>query len=261
MQLPDYQRVIYQRNPLIEVVCQLHFPTILRINNQEPFEFQDKIRRDYPIYKQSQPNIPPELLNLVKSLGTTLPSQNITHNFQSEDLTWQLSLNKDFITLATTKYQRYEEFETKIKKALTAFEEIYDNSFYLRIALRYKDLIQRSKLEIPDKPWSELIKAEIASELHSPIFSPCLTTILKNMEIQLEEGKINFNHGLVIAEDSNTKEKEFCYLLDANFFSEGKKENEYVWNTLKTFNKLSGKLFRWSITDDLHNVMLPKLLE
>jgi hypothetical protein len=33
MQLPDYQRVIYKRTPLIEVIAQLRFPTILKINN------------------------------------------------------------------------------------------------------------------------------------------------------------------------------------------------------------------------------------
>lgn len=258
MQLPPYERVIYQRNPLIEVVCQLYFPTILRINNQEPWEFQEAIREDYPIYQQTQPNIPPELLDIVKKLGTPLPNQNIIHNFKSEDLTWQLSINKDLITLATTKYEKYEQFETKLKTILNIFEEIYHNKFYLKINLIYKDLIQRSKLNILDVNWSELIQPEIASELHNPIFSPCLSQFLKRMEIQLDEGKLNLNHGLVMATDSETQTQELCYLLDANFFREGKQENEYVWNTLRTFNKLSGQLFRWSITDKLHNAMLPE---
>ncbi|MFM6395678.1 TIGR04255 family protein, partial [Planktothrix sp.] len=66
MKLPDYERVIYQRTPLIEVLGQLRFPTILKINNQEPYEFQEKIRFDYPIFQKSlSVNLPPEMVALV----------------------------------------------------------------------------------------------------------------------------------------------------------------------------------------------------
>lgn len=37
MKLPDRQRVIYQHTPLIEVVGQLRFPTILKINDRLNF--------------------------------------------------------------------------------------------------------------------------------------------------------------------------------------------------------------------------------
>ena len=51
MNLPEYERVIYERNPLIQVVCQLRFPTILKIAHQEPVEFQDEIRFQYPLFE------------------------------------------------------------------------------------------------------------------------------------------------------------------------------------------------------------------
>ena len=37
-------RCIYRRSPLIEVICQLRFPAILRIDAQAPAQFQEAIR-------------------------------------------------------------------------------------------------------------------------------------------------------------------------------------------------------------------------
>ena len=37
------KRVKYQEAPLVEVICQLRFPTILSINANEPVEFQEAI--------------------------------------------------------------------------------------------------------------------------------------------------------------------------------------------------------------------------
>ena len=45
------KRVIYQKNPLVEVILQIKFPTILSINAKDPVDFQDAIRQEYPIYQ------------------------------------------------------------------------------------------------------------------------------------------------------------------------------------------------------------------
>lgn len=264
MKLPDYQRVIYHRTPLIEVVGQVRFPTILKINNQEPFEFQDKVRFDYPIFQQSQSlNIPPEIAALVPQIGSLVP-QHTNYNFLSENSKWQLSLNRDTLSLATFEYRQYEEFKEKFTKAVNIFEQIYNPSFYIRLGLRYRDLILRSKLKIDDKykPWSELISPQIASELHSSEWSDSIRTLVKNLEIEIEGGRVNFNHGLVIAQDpSQANFQEPGYLFDADFFLEGKIKKEDIWNVFDNFNRTGGKLFRWSITDKLHAAMEPQPIE
>ena len=47
---PDAPRVMYERNPLVEVICQVRFPPVLRIEAQLPDAFQDRIRDVFPIY-------------------------------------------------------------------------------------------------------------------------------------------------------------------------------------------------------------------
>ena len=46
------KRVKYNRCPLVEVIFQLRFPTILSINSKQPADFQEKIRKEYPFYDE-----------------------------------------------------------------------------------------------------------------------------------------------------------------------------------------------------------------
>ena len=57
MLFAKYERCLYQRSPLIEVICQLRFPTILSIGSQEPAEFQEAIRHEFQqfVARQERP--------------------------------------------------------------------------------------------------------------------------------------------------------------------------------------------------------------
>ena len=45
-------RQIFKRRQLLEVICQLRFPDILKIESTDPAEFQDRIRGEYPKKKK-----------------------------------------------------------------------------------------------------------------------------------------------------------------------------------------------------------------
>jgi uncharacterized protein (TIGR04255 family) len=253
--------LIYQRNPLVEVVCQLRFPPILKISHQEPVELQDEIRFQYPLFETTQSEIPLEILKVVQQFGLPLQTDTL-YSFKSEDQRWTLSITKDFIALATSSYERYEQFRQRFEQALEIFERIYKPSFYKRIGLRYQDLIIRSKLGIEDKQWSDLIAKHLASELHDPELSSSIESITKNLILKMETGQINLNHGLVAVKESNEDAGEIAYLFNTDFYTERKIEvNGDVWNSLDHFNKSARRLFRWSITDTLHNAMQPRSVD
>lgn len=258
MDLPEFERVIYKRNPLVEVVCQLTFPPILKISHQQPVEFQDEIRFQYPHFETTKAQVPAEILEIVQQFG--LPVQNdIAYSFKSEDKKWNISITKDFIAINTSSYERYEQFKQRFEEALEIFERIYKPSFYTRVGLRYQDLIIRSKLGIEDKKWSELIAKHIASELHDPNLSSSIQLIVKNLILRTENGRINLNHGLVAVKESQDSGDEIAYLFDADFYTEQNiKGNRDVWNVLNQFNQSAGRLFRWSITDTLYDAMQPQ---
>ena len=49
----ERDRYQYRKNQLLEVICQLRFPTILSISAREPADFQDAIRDEFPKYVSS----------------------------------------------------------------------------------------------------------------------------------------------------------------------------------------------------------------
>jgi len=55
---PESERVIYEKAPLVQVICQLRFPQILRIESQLPVEFQERIRDAFPILEKTTASFP-----------------------------------------------------------------------------------------------------------------------------------------------------------------------------------------------------------
>ena len=62
MLFAPYERYHYARSPLVEVICQLRFPTILSIGANEPAAFQEAVRRDFPRYMARQEQLPPKVV-------------------------------------------------------------------------------------------------------------------------------------------------------------------------------------------------------
>jgi uncharacterized protein (TIGR04255 family) len=82
MKLPDYKRVIYEQSPRLEVIAQIRFPTILKITSQEPVDFQDSVRFEYPIFEASRNlQIPVELSNLLTQFNSNIASE-LTYQFK-----------------------------------------------------------------------------------------------------------------------------------------------------------------------------------
>jgi len=257
MQLPESEYVIYERNPLIQVACQLRFPPILKISHEQPVEFQDEIRSQYPLFEKIQMPFPSQVPQIIQQPGFF--PLGLAYNFKSEDQKWQLSITQDSVTIVTFAYEKYLLFQRRFKEAVDIFEKIYNPSFYTRVGIQYQDLIIRSKLGLENRKWSDLITQNIASELYDSEFEPLIQSITKNLILKTEHGQINFRHGLVNVKEPDKTNDELAYLLDSDFYTENKIERgENVWNTLGQFNKSARKLFRWSITDTLHAAMQPR---
>jgi uncharacterized protein (TIGR04255 family) len=74
--------------------------------------------------------------------------------------------------------------------------------------------------------------------------------------------QVNLNHVLVTIKESQDSNEETAYLIDADFFSDQKIEgNENAWTVLDQFNRSAGRLFRWSITETLHEALQPQSIE
>ncbi len=170
MPFPERRRVIYQKNPLESVICQLRFPSVLRIDTELPSAFQENIRKDFPNFLEGtefQIEFPVVASGQIPS---DMPRQIVqptikNYEFASEDGQWKINLTRSFIALTTTKYNRWEEFKTKLAGPLDAFMKIYSPDYYIRVGLRYIDIFRRSTLELDGVSWEELLQPYILGML------------------------------------------------------------------------------------------------
>jgi uncharacterized protein (TIGR04255 family) len=257
MPIPESPRVIYATNPLDEVICQLRFPPVLRIDSEIPAAFQESVRREYPLFREEHSiqavGIP---ANLSQLFGAVTPfGGRKSYGFLSTDEIWQVTLTRDFIALTCKEnYRRWEEFKAHFDVPLRAFVQHYEPAFYTRVGLRYRNVIVRSKLQLENVSWNELLQPYIAGELGSEL-APSIEEITQQLSLRLDEfeGKVTIQHGTAKVKDTG----EECYYIDADFYAERRVEIGEVERIFNYFNHQSGRLFRWCITTRLHEAMEP----
>lgn len=259
MPFPPVDRVIYGKTPLKEVVCQLRFPRILRIDADVPAAFQERVRSEYPIVQSSQfgPDVqlPPELRPTVEFHFAGGPTKSQTFDFLSDDHAWQIGLTSEFIALTTTSYVRWEQFRDRIHSAVNAFVEIYNPADFTRVGLRYVDLITRSELKLNNVAWPELLNPNLCGELASPELKDEIHEARRQLLVTLPgKGRaVRVRHGL----QRKDKTGEQCYLIDADFFTPEKTGTSDAISSLNEFRSHAGRLFRWCIQRRLHDAMEP----
>lgn len=260
MPFPESRRVVYDKNPLTEVISQLRFPTVLAIESELPAAFQEKIRADYPVFDDGVGAGPAELIpqDIARLLGSSFGiSTPKVYAFTSADGTWKINLNRDFMAISCTRYERWDHLRARISQALEILCAVYNPSYYTRIGLRYRNVIDREELGLAGAPWSELLQSHLAGELASEMAD----SVLQNqhqllMELPNDEGRVRVVHGLALQQDK----PEPLYVIDNDFFIEGKVEKIDAVKRLDAFNKRSGGLFRSFIKDKLDAAMGPHSL-
>lgn len=261
MPFPESPRVIYETNPLEEVICQLRFPPILRIDSEIPAAFQEAIRVQYPLFTEATTDALPMPKEIARLLGQdfSIRAGNPNFTFTSEDELWKVTLTREFLALTSLKYVRWEDFKAHLALPLKACENQYAPTFYSRIGLRYKDVIRRSKLGLENVPWAELLEQHIAGTLGLLEFADAIKHAVQDILIDLDgdSSQVRIRHGLTQANSNG----EVCYLVDSDCFTKQRTEKEHALRQLDSFNKTAGRLFRWCITDRLHRALGPQPVE
>jgi uncharacterized protein (TIGR04255 family) len=260
MPFPDAPRVIYEKNPLEAVICQLQFPAVLKISSAPPAAFQDSVREAYPLFKEKPlldigGGVPSEIANLLAK-GLPFSTGGTAYEFTSADGQWTLSLTRDYLALTARRYERWEMFKEHLQAALQALSEHYAPAFFTRIGLRYRDIIRRSSLGLEGASWKELLCPHIAGALASPDVAAEVEHTAHEVVIRLPDGlsRALAHHGLV--QDTGTK--EVCYLIDCDFFLDQRTETTDVPARLDFLNYQARLFFRWCITNPLHEAMGPR---
>ena len=250
--MANIERVRYGKNPLVEVIYQLRFPTILSINASDPVQLQEEIRAEYPYYRKIvQEN--EIVVNDVKSSVT----KEINHEFVSADKKSKVNLTSSFIAISSLSYDQWENYRKKVKSIRETFERIYQPQFYTRVGLRYKDVIDRLRFGLQDKGWVELIQPSI------------LGVINATNQFTLKQWSTS-SEFTYVGTDIATKQQLSLALkignplpvmvFDCDYFKMGNIKSDTIEEISDQLHDKSSTFLRNAITEELHQAMDPQAL-
>jgi uncharacterized protein (TIGR04255 family) len=237
---------------------------MLRIETEVPSAFQQKLLPDYINLTEHQELVLDVQMGGNPDTGRDEVKQPTTpvvknYEFATDDYKWKINLTRNFLSLSTNNYHSWEECKAKFAAALNAFVGVYNPIVFTRIGLRYVDLIIRSKLNLNDTDWTELIGQQLLGVLASEDIKKSIKTYQSTFVLELGkgEGVVRVATGIV----KLTETGENCFLIDSDYSDARKKKAEEIIPKLDYFHSKAFGLFQWCITEKLHTSMGPQNVE
>ena len=253
------ERTIYQNNPLGEVICQIRFPEILKIETDVPADFQELIREEFPRYSSRMESPAPKITGIPGNLTLENQPKTVNYQFLSEDGAWRVNLAGRFLSFACNRYTRWEDFAKKLDKPLAAFIQVYKPAFFERVGLRYINFISRKSLDLEGVPFRELITPGYLGLLgEDDVDETGMGRCSVDAELPLPGGcRIKLHAGPGIVRGRNQQDSEVKFVLDLDLFMQGKVPVNYAAGALQTLHSQAWPIFRGAITEKLHDALDP----
>lgn len=252
------ERVIYEKNQLAEVICQLRFPTILSVGAREPVDFQEAVRQVFPRYQLRQDLLPPKMVQQPgqpPKMEQQKPVAN--HQFMTADGNYRINLTQNFISLTCGKYVCWEDFARMMDLPLASFIKIYAPAYFERVGLRYLNTISRRDLGLEDTPWRDLLEpAYLGLMALEKMPERAFTRCSQDVETAIGGGcrmKLHVGPGMVKRGQQQDQEVKLIFDLDVSMG--GNIPVNMAAGAMQTVHAQAGEVFRNAITDTLHDAM------
>jgi uncharacterized protein (TIGR04255 family) len=261
MPFPEVESVHYNKQQLERVICQIRFPTVLKIDTDTPVNFQEKIRSIYPQFEETSEVFFELDTNAKSQLQQDFsqilrPPESKNYAFTSKDEIWHVNLNKVFFSLTTKKYDTWNDFKDRLVFVFDSLNEAYNPNLFTRVGLRYIDVIKRSSLAMEGNEWKELLNEHIIGSLSSDEIKNNISNYENRFRIRLNN---EMGNARVLSRTvREIKSGESCFMLDFDLYQVGKFDQKYVFNTLEALHSKAYSIFRWCVKDKLHYAMEPR---
>lgn len=254
LNFPVVEDVRLTNAPLREVICQVKFPTILRIEREDPVDFQECIRARFPVLDVERRVIvemegkePGERTNVYSPIFRF-------RDRRKEDATRTVSLAPDFYALSVTMYQDWPSFADDLDHITDAAREVYDIPYATRIGLRYINVLDDAFSDSGD--FDEvfgLVQPELIAMLRTKVIvSPNLA--IHRIRTTASDGQFSLHYGL-LHEGTPPKPQ---FLLDFDHYAEGELELDDLVSRCEDYHQHIYNAFRWCIAEGKLSVFQPE---
>jgi len=225
--VPACARQHFSQNFIKTAVCEFRFPTLHEIDGPKPpLAFAKALRKDYPTHSiMSGVNVSP-----------TNVDRSTTHVFKSKKGQWAVNLRPSTLSLETSRYDSFDDFEKRIADLVAACQSFIDSDFFTRVGIRYVNMLPYDRSKISD--W---INPTLVRNLESGIFGDA-TEHSQQVRGTTDEGGFFLNHGL------GADGEKVGYGVDLDFYA----DDVEVTDAMEVVRKLHVRqydLFMWVLGD------------
>lgn len=249
LSFPKREDIRLMRAPLTEVVCQVRFPPILRIVAEQPIDFQDMVRADFPDLEVQQGVLIQSAPLL--SAPPTVQTQPSVFRFKSLDGCQVVSLASSFYALSTTAYSHWRDFATLLETIDRAARQVYRISSAQRIGLRYINqltLDNTGAKSVAD--FCDIVRPELTVLLRQAVWQQPLETL---HHLLLEAGE---NERLALRVHFQRGDQP-ALVLDFDYYVEGTTPLDQLLPLCNRYHDTIYNAFRWCVPDDKLIVFQP----
>jgi len=239
---PKREDVRLGRAPLAEVICQVRFPPVLRIADEHPVAFQERIRTQFP-----QLDVEQRVMILrMAPLGTEPPSakpEPRVFRFRSSEGNTVVSLAANFYALSTTSYTHWADFLNLLKLVNQAACDVYDLPYAVRVGLRYINRLTfgNTGTSSATELW-EILRPELTLLLRDNCWDEPLEMASQLMLTADEGERLTLRSGFKGGEEP-------VFLLDFDYFAEDNISLESLPALCSRYHDAIYNAFRWCIRE------------
>jgi uncharacterized protein (TIGR04255 family) len=242
LSVPAASPAHYSKNFIRLAVCELRFPTLFELEGERPpVALSKAIRKEYPTH---------ELLKNV-NLNPGGVVQANAHAFRSRKARWTVTVRAAALSLETTEYDTFPEFEKRLSFVIAAATSTIDSDFFTRVGLRYVNV-----LPVNDP-------REVGAWVNPALVAALGDGILGDVEEHwlrvrgpTSLGGYLFQHGLNTSPQVGGCE----YILDFDFYREDVGVSEAV-GVVRRLHELEFAMFDWSLGPKAKEYLGPSTLK
>ncbi len=232
--VPAVEHEQFGTNFIRTAVCELRFPTLHEIDDERPpLRFAQTLRKDYPVHLlASGVNVSP---------GTVARSK--THIFKSRNSLWTINLSTQALSLETSHYDSFKDFEARISQLIDASLSFIDTDFFTRIGIRYVNVLPYERSSI-----GEWVNPALVGDLAAGLYGDC-TEFSASVRGTTEVGGYLFQHGIGQGDSQGSAAAPGRgYGLDFDFYCENV-EVKQAMPVIKALHARQFEMFVWSLGD------------
>lgn len=223
----------FNTNFIRTAVCELRFPTLHEIDDgKPPLRFAHALRKDYPAHVLAS--------GVNVSAGAMAKSK--THVFTSRNALWTINLSTQALSLETSRYNSFEDFEERIAQLIDASLSFIDTDFFTRVGIRYVNVLPYERQNI-----AEWVNPSLVGDLAAGLYGDC-TEFSGSVRGTTEVGGFLLQHG--IGQSSNAPNSPTAatggYGLDFDFYCENVEVGQATV-VIQGLHKRQFEMFLWSL--------------